>query len=46
MAEKGNAFSCCIPYICGLDNKIITKQRIEEDREEIGEFSFLMEYCS
>lgn len=46
MAEGRPAFSCSIPYICGLDNKIITKQRIEEDREEIGEFSFLMEYCS
>ena len=40
------SFACCIPYICGLDHKIITQERIDEDRDEIGEFNFLMEYCS
>ena len=40
------SFACCIPYICGLDHKIITQERIDEDRDEIGEFNFLMEYCA
>ena len=46
MVEDKKGFACLIPYICGLDHKIITRERIEEDREDIGEFAFLMEYCS
>ena len=45
MCEGKPAFSCDIPYICSLDHKLLLKEKIEEDRQEIGEFSFLMEYA-
>ena len=45
MCEGKSAFTCDIPYICSLDHKLLLKEKIEEDRQEIGEFSFLMEYA-
>ncbi len=44
MCEGKPSFSCDIPYICSLDHKLILTEKIEEDRAEIGEFAFLMEY--
>lgn len=45
MCQGKASFSCDIPYICSLDHKLLLKEKIEEDRVEIGEFSFLMEYA-
>lgn len=45
MLKKKDAFSCDIPYVCSLDHKLLLPEKIEQDREEIGEFAFKMEYC-
>ena len=42
---KKNAFSCDIPYTCSLDHGILMQEKIDEDRKDIGEVAFLMEYC-
>ncbi|MCC0764805.1 hypothetical protein IR151_17565 [Clostridioides sp. ES-S-0006-03] len=45
MCSGKSAFSCDIPYICSLDNRLLLKEKIDEDRVDIGEVAFLMEYC-
>lgn len=44
MFEGGKAFACAIPYLASLDHKLVLKDKIEEDKEEMGEFVFNMEY--
>lgn len=44
MCEGKPSFSCDIPYLASLDHKLLLKEKIEEDRSEIGEFSYRMEY--
>lgn len=46
MLEGGGEHFCCdIPYLCSLDNKLITKKKLNEDRKSLGKFQFDMEYC-
>lgn len=45
MCNGKNAFSCDIPYTCSLDHGILMQEKIDEDRKDIGEVAFLMEYC-
>ncbi len=46
MLEGGGEHFCCdIPYLCSLDNKLITKKKLDEDRKSLGKFQFDMEYC-
>lgn len=45
MCNGKSAFTCDIPYICSLDHGILMQEKIDEDRRDIGEVAFLMEYC-
>ena len=45
MCEGKSAFSCDIPYLCSLDHDLILKEKIEEDKLEIGQVAYDMEYC-
>ena len=44
MFEGGKSFACAIPYLASLDHKLVLKDKIEEDKEDMGEFVFNMEY--
>ena len=45
MCEGKSAFACDIPYICSLDHDLLLKEKIEEDKLQIGQVAFDMEYC-
>ena len=45
MLEGAKSFTCDIPYSCSIDHKLVLKEKIDEDRRDIGEHRFLMEYC-
>lgn len=45
MLEGKKSFACDIPYLASLDHKLVLKEKIDEDREQIGEWNFQMEYC-
>lgn len=45
MCEGKSAFSCDIPYLCSLDHDLLLKEKIEEDKLQIGEIAYNMEYC-
>ena len=44
MLDDKKAFACSIPYLASLDHKLVLKDKIEEDKEDMGEFVFNMEY--
>ena len=44
MVEGKDAFCCDIPYECSLEHKLLTQEKIDMDREDIGEVRFMMEY--
>lgn len=44
MVEGKDAFCCDIPYECSLEHKLLTQEKIDMDREDIGEIRFMMEY--
>lgn len=44
MFEGGKAFACAIPYLASLDHKLVLRDKLEEDKEDMGEFVFNMEY--
>lgn len=45
MCEGKKQFTCAIPYICSIDHGILLRDKVEQDRRDLGEVSFLMEYC-
>lgn len=45
MVAGKNSFACDIPFECSIDHKLLTQEKIDDDREEIGEVRYLMEYC-
>ena len=45
MMDEKNSFCCDIPYTCSLDHGLLLKEKIDEDRNSIGEVKFEMEYC-
>ena len=45
MCNGKPAFTCAIPYICSLDHGILLREKLEQDRRDLGEIAFLMEYC-
>lgn len=45
MLDGKSHFCCDIPYLCSLDNGLVLKEKLEEDRRSIGKIKFDMEYC-
>ena len=45
MCEGKSSFCCDIPYICSLDHDLLLKEKIEEDKQQIGQVAYDMEYC-
>lgn len=45
MCEGKPSFACDIPYICSLDHDLLLKEKIEEDKAQIGQVAYDMEYC-
>lgn len=45
MCEGKPSFACDIPYICSLDHDLLLKEKIEEDKQQIGQVAYDMEYC-